>query len=132
MFVKPNTNPKYAKTIGDTGEPNPNHEPDRMGLKVYDPARKDFLPPEGRDVGNDNELHWARRLAHGEVTVLSAEDGAASVKAADEARALVAKDAAAKLAAEGEKNKAEGASAPAPAATKQAPAKAAAPAPDNK
>lgn len=91
MFVKPNTNPKYAG-IKD-GEPG--FEPGRIALKVFDPALKNHLPPEGRDVGSDNELYWTRRVIGGEVTVLSAEDGQKSLEAADRARAAEAAAAAA-------------------------------------
>lgn len=92
MFVKPNQNAKYAAIK----EGQPGHEPERVQLKVYDPERRDFLPAEGRDVGEDNALHWHRRAEAGEVTFLSAEDGAKSIAEAERARAGVARKDAAK------------------------------------
>lgn len=38
------------------------------GLRVRDPALKDFLPPEGREVP-DNDLYWPRRLRDHDVTL---------------------------------------------------------------
>lgn len=90
MFVKPEKNPAYA----DIKEGQPGHEPARIALQVFDPALKDFLPAEGRDVGADNELYWHRRVIGKEVAVLSADDGAKSIAAAETARARAAADAA--------------------------------------
>lgn len=44
MFVKPNPN----KKVGDAT------------LEVYDPAHRNFLPEEGREVPNN--AYWIRRL----------------------------------------------------------------------
>jgi len=41
------------------------------GLSVPDPARHDFLPPEGReiDLGGEHLQHWARRIDEGDVSI---------------------------------------------------------------
>lgn len=71
MYVIPAKNPA-------TGEP----------LKVPDPAMKTasretyFLPPEGRDVGGDNEFYWARLLMDGDVTLGQRSDDAPAAPAA--------------------------------------------------
>lgn len=96
MFVKPKTNPTYAPPKGQSES----LEPTRVLLQVYDPALKNVLPPEGREVGTDNDLYWHRRITGGEVEVLSAEDGAKSVAAADAERARQAAEAARLKAAE--------------------------------
>ncbi|SIT50441.1 conserved hypothetical protein [Paraburkholderia piptadeniae] len=45
------------------------------GLKVRDPVLKDYLPDEGREVG-DFDLYYIRRLRDGDVVLV---DEAASV-----------------------------------------------------
>ena len=44
----------------------------KAGLVVIDPARlntpEDRLPPEGREVGDDNAMYWHRRVLDGDVT----------------------------------------------------------------
>ena len=39
----------------------------RSDFKIYDPARKDFLPADGRLVPDD--LYWAALIRDGDVTV---------------------------------------------------------------
>ena len=38
------------------------------GLKIRDPFKKDFLPPEGRNV-TDGDLYWHRLLRDGDITL---------------------------------------------------------------
>lgn len=45
--------------------------PARKDLKVPDPALRDYLPPEGREVSG-NEFYWARRIRDKDVTVRDA------------------------------------------------------------
>jgi hypothetical protein len=109
MFVKPNENPTYASIK----EGEPGHEPGRIALQVFDPARKDFLPPEGREVGGDNDLYWHKRINSNEVSVLTAEEGKKSVEAAEAERARIAAAAEKAKAEEAKKN-----TAPAPVPVK--------------
>jgi hypothetical protein len=51
----------------------------KKGYKVFDPARKDYLEEEGRDVGEDNSSYWIRRLGDGDIT----EDKAKAKQLAD-------------------------------------------------
>lgn len=106
----------------------PKHQPDHPEdafkvYKVYDPAQQNYLPPEGREVGRDNDLYWERLKNSGDVTVLNAEDAKASLdaaeaKAAAERQALADKAAAdAKVAADA-KAAAEKPKTPAPSAGK--------------
>lgn len=96
MFVKPKTNPTYAPASGCESL-----EPSRVLFRVFDPALKNFIPAEGREIGTDNDLYWHRRAAAGEVEVLSAEDGAKSIAEAERARiAAAAAEAKEKAAAE--------------------------------
>jgi hypothetical protein len=37
------------------------------GLLVRDPVKRDFLPPDGREVG-DGDFYWLRRIACGDAT----------------------------------------------------------------
>lgn len=48
------------------------------GLKILDPMRLDFLPPEGRDVGQDQGAYWHRHIRDESVTVVADKDLAAA------------------------------------------------------
>ena len=37
------------------------------GLLVRDPVKRDFLPPDGRDV-DDGDFYWLRRIGCGDAT----------------------------------------------------------------
>ncbi|UPG89270.1 DUF2635 domain-containing protein [Luteibacter aegosomaticola] len=39
----------------------------KPGVLVRDPVKRDFLPEEGRDVG-DADAYWLRRISDGDVT----------------------------------------------------------------
>jgi hypothetical protein len=39
------------------------------GLKIYDPFKKDYLPPEGREVP-DGDLYWERLRIDRDVSVV--------------------------------------------------------------
>jgi hypothetical protein len=39
------------------------------GLYIRDPFKRDFLPPEGRDVDAD-DLYWTRLARDGDVTIV--------------------------------------------------------------
>lgn len=41
----------------------------KEGLTVIDPALKNALPPEGRNVGDDNALYWATHIRDKSVTI---------------------------------------------------------------
>ena len=56
--------------------PDKNAEPHLQALKIYDPARKDFLPSFGRDVGKENPFYWARAIDDGSVIVATDEAAA--------------------------------------------------------
>lgn len=73
----------------------PKHQPDHPEdafkvFKVFDPAQGNYLPPEGREVGGDNDLYWERLKNTGDVTVLNATDAKASLDAAEVARKAAA------------------------------------------
>ncbi len=76
MFVKPKFDDKAEEGL--------------QQYQVWDPAQRNWLPAEGREVGTDHEHYWTRASIQGDVTILSAEDGAASVAAADAKRAQAA------------------------------------------
>lgn len=66
-------------------------------LKIIDPARMDALPPEGRNVGDDNAAYWNRHLNDDSIEVLPADKVDAAVARLERADAQRA-DAAAKAA----------------------------------
>lgn len=115
MFVKPNANPNAGNALHISSSFDV--------LQVFDPATKTFLPPEGRSVdggvGEARELYWDRRIADGEVTVLSDADGLKSVEAAEAAR----QEARAKAQTEAAAIKAKETETAAPAAAPKASAK---------
>lgn len=39
----------------------------KEGLKIVDLIKKDFLPPEGREVADD--LYWHRLIRDGDITI---------------------------------------------------------------
>ena len=87
MFVKPNPNKKVG------GAP----------LEVYDPAHRNFLPEEGREVPNN--AYWIRRLQTEDVVKATpgAETAPAKQQAAKPAKAKTAKKTTKKKNATGEK-----------------------------
>lgn len=85
MFVKPAANPAAKADASAFAT-----------LQVFDPALKNYLPPEGREVGADHVLYWTRRINDGDVTALTAADAAKSLDAAESARAKAAATEAAK------------------------------------
>lgn len=105
--------------------------PELKVRKVYDPALKNYLPPEGRTVsggvGEIHELYWHRLILGKDVIVRSAEDGEKLQKQAQEDRAAAAqklKDekaaADAEAAKEAEKNPVQDPLAPVPLEAKAA------------
>lgn len=46
-------------------KPNPDKKVNGKALEVYDPTRREFLPPEGRDVPRSS--YWMRRIQTGDV-----------------------------------------------------------------
>lgn len=81
MYVKPAENPNYDSA---------KHPAAHSVLQVYDPALKNYLPPEGRDVGDTHRFYWLRRARDKDVIPMSDNEGLASVAAADAARAKAA------------------------------------------
>jgi hypothetical protein len=60
---------------------------------IVDPARRDTLPPEGRDVGEGDSNYWLRRIRDEDVTMVPAdkvEAAKAALDKADAARAAAA------------------------------------------
>lgn len=115
MFVKPKHDASAEKGLQD--------------YKVYDPALKNFIPPEGREVGADHSMYWHQLAAVGDVTILSKEDAEKASKAYDarinaeqDARAAALADADAK-AKEADKSQAAAPATKQPAAPPAAAAK---------
>lgn len=52
------------------------------GLKVRDPETKDYLPDEGREVGDFN-LYYIRRLKDGDVVLVTDDSHAAGGESAE-------------------------------------------------
>lgn len=88
-------------------KPNPNKKVGGQKLKVFDPARREFLPDAGRDV--PKTPYWQRRLSVGDVVL------------ADAAKAPAKKDGSKNKsgAKKNSKAKAEAAKAPENSATKE-------------
>lgn len=56
-------------------KPNPNKKVGGQKLKVFDPARREFLPDAGRDV--PKTPYWQRRLNVGDVVLAEAVEAPA-------------------------------------------------------
>lgn len=67
----------------------------KAGLAVFDPARRDYLPEEGREVGpaEAHGYYWHRRLQDADIDSLDEAAAKKSVADADVKRAQAAKDA---------------------------------------
>ncbi|MBQ8661182.1 MAG: DUF2635 domain-containing protein [Alphaproteobacteria bacterium] len=103
-------------------KPNPNKKVGGQKLKVFDPARREFLPDAGRDV--PKTPYWQRRLNVGDV--VPAEPAKAPAKTAKPEKPAnspaPAKKAAAKKQSGAKKNskaKSEAAKAPENSATEE-------------
>lgn len=62
------------------------------GVMVPDMARRDYVPPEGREIGDPNAdgYYWQRRVDEGAGEFLDEKAAAESLKVAEDARAAAA------------------------------------------
>lgn len=103
-------------------KPNPNKKVGGQKLKVFDPARREFLPDAGRDV--PKTPYWQRRLSVGDVVLADAAKAPAKTAKPEKPAnsPAPAKKATAKNKSGAKKNskaKAEAAKAPENSATKE-------------
>lgn len=55
------------------------------GLTIIDPALKDAIPPEGRDVGDDFANYWLRHFQDKSIQIVAPDKVAAAKAKADAA-----------------------------------------------